>query len=240
MRERLQKIIARAGIASRRSAEKLISKGMVVVNGKVVIDLGVKADPAQDRIRVNGKLIDNQEPKVYIILNKPRGYITTLNDPQKRPIVTDLIKDVKQRVFPVGRLDYDTEGLLLLTNDGDLTQRLLHPSKKVLKTYLAGITGILTPHQVNKLRSGIKLDDGLTAPAKLEFVKKIKDKSWWEISIHEGKKRQVRRMFQSIGHSIYELKRIGFGSLELGKLAHGEYRFLTDREIIDLKRVFFS
>lgn len=236
MQERLQKIIAKAGIASRRSAEELITNHKVTVNGKVITELGVKVDPTQQRIEVNGKLVNKQEPKVYIILNKPRGYISTLKDPQKRPIVIDLIKDIKQRVFPVGRLDYHTEGLLLLTNDGDLTQKLLHPRNRVVKTYLVGINGTLTRSDVTKLESGIKLDDGLTAPAKVKFVRGKRDKSWWEITIHEGRKRQVRRMFQNLDRSIHELKRIRFGPLELGKLVPGEYRLLTEREIRGLKR----
>jgi len=234
MKERLQKIIAKAGIASRRQAENLIRDGMVRVNGIVVTELGSKADSAEDSIEVNGKPITNLEPKVYIVLNKPKGYVTTLKDPQKRPIVTDLLKDIKSRVFPVGRLDYNTEGLLLFTNDGDVTQRLIHPRNKVLKTYLVEMHGMLTSGEINKLESGIELYDGFTAPAKLKFIKKIKDKSWWEISIHEGKKRQIKRMFEDIGHSIYQLRRIRFGPLELGELTPGKYRFLTDQEIREL------
>lgn len=234
MKERLQKIIAKAGLASRRQAENLIRDGMVRVNGIVVTELGSKADPAEDSIEVNGKPITNLEPKVYVVLNKPKGYVTTLKDPQKRPIVTDLLKDIKSRVFPVGRLDYNTEGLLLFTNDGDVTQRLIHPRNKVLKTYLVEMHGMLTSSEINKLESGIELDDGFTAPAKLKFIKKIKDKSWWEISIHEGKKRQIKRMFEGIGHSIYQLRRIRFGPLELGELTPGKYRFLTDQEIREL------
>jgi pseudouridine synthase len=234
MKERLQKIIAKAGLASRRQGENLIRDGMVTVNGIVTTELGIKVDPAEDSIEVNGRPINNLESKIYIMLNKPKGYVTTLKDPQKRPIVSNLIKDIKSRVFPVGRLDYDTEGLLLLTNDGDLTQRLLHPKNKVLKTYLLETDGILTSREINKLESGIELSNGFTAPAKLKLVKKVKDKSWWEISIHEGKKRQIKRMFESIGHSIYELHRIKFGPLELGKLQPGKYRFLTDQELREL------
>ena len=214
----------------------LIVAGMVTVNGKVVRKLGIKVDPDQDRIQVNGKIVKNRQPKVYVILNKPKGYISTLKDPQKRPIVIDLIKDRRRRIFPVGRLDRDTEGLLLLTNDGDLTQRLLHPSKKVLKTYLFGINGTLNPHEISELESGVELDDGLTAPARLRLIKRSKKRSWWEISIYEGRKRQVRRMLQSVGHPIFELKRIRFGSLELGTLTCGKYRFLSDREVRHLKQ----
>lgn len=240
MKERLQKIIAKAGLASRRQAENLIRDGIVRVNGIVTTELGIKVDPTEDSIEVNGKPITNLEPKVYIMLNKPKGYVTTLKDPQKRPIVTDLIKGIKSRVFPVGRLDYDTEGLLLFTNDGDLTQRLLHPRNKVLKTYLVETDGILTSREINKLESGIELDDGFTAPAKLKFIKKVKGKSWWDISICEGRKRQVKRMFEGIGHSTYELRRIRFGTLELGELAPGKYRFLTDQELRKLKNFYLD
>ncbi|MFH2011914.1 MAG: pseudouridine synthase [Pseudomonadota bacterium] len=234
MKERLQKIIAKAGLASRRQAENLIREGKVRINGIVITELGIKVDPVKDGIEVNGKAIGNPEPKVYIMLNKPKGYVTTLKDPQKRPIVSDLLKDIKLRVFPVGRLDYDTEGLLLFTNDGDLTQSLIHPSNKVLKTYLVKINGMLTSREINKLESGVELIDGVTAPAKLRLVKKIKNKSLWEITIHEGKKRQIKRMFESMGYSIYELRRIRFGPLELGELQVGEYRFLSNRELKEL------
>jgi len=224
-------------MASRRKAEKFIEDGIITVNGVVVTELGTKVNPDKDSIRVNGKLITHIEPKVYIMLNKPKGYITTLNDPQKRPIVTDLIKDIKQRVFPVGRLDYDTEGILLLSNDGDLAHKLLHPSSKVLKTYLLETCGMLSPSEIRKLKSGIELSDGLTAPAQLNLIKRTKGKSRWEISIYEGRKRQVKRMFEGIGHSIYGLKRVRFGPLGLGGLKPGKYRFLTDREIRGLKNL---
>ena len=236
-KERLQKVLAKAGMASRRKAEKFIEDGIITVNGVVVTELGTKVNPDKDSIKVNGKLITHIEPKVYIMLNKPKGYITTLNDPQKRPIVTDLIKDIKQRVFPVGRLDYDTEGILLLSNDGDLAHKLLHPSSKVLKTYLLETCGMLSPSEIRKLKSGIELSDGLTAPAQLNLIKRTKGKSRWEISIYEGRKRQVKRMFEGIGHSIYGLKRVRFGPLGLGGLKPGKYRFLTDREIRGLKNL---
>ena len=236
MEERLQKTIAKAGLASRRAAEKLIDEGMVTVNGAVVTKLGTKVDPDVDRIRVYGKLITKMEAKVYLILNKPGGYVTTMRDPQNRPIVIDLIKDVKERAFPVGRLDYDTEGLLMFTNDGKLCQRLLHPRNKVKKTYLVEIDGVLTSQEINKLELGIELSDGL-ASARLRLAKRRKNRSWWEVSVHEGRNRQVRRMFESIRRPIYGLKRIRFGPLELGRLKSGKYRFLTGQEISELKNV---
>ncbi|MFH1624781.1 MAG: pseudouridine synthase [Pseudomonadota bacterium] len=237
MKERLQKVIAKAGLASRREAEKFIRGGMVKVDGVVATELGTKVDPTLNKIEVNGKLITDLEPKAYIMLNKPKGYITTLKDTHKRPTVADLIKDIKTRVFPVGRLDYDTEGLLLFTNDGDLAQRLLHPSNKVLKTYLTEIDGTLNDRDISKFESGIELSDGITSWAKLKFVRTIKGKSRWEVSIYEGKKRQIKRMFESLGHSVYGLKRTRFGSLKLEKLGPGKYRFLRDQEIRDLKQL---
>ncbi|MDY7033559.1 MAG: pseudouridine synthase [Thermodesulfobacteriota bacterium] len=237
MRERLQKTIARAGLASRREAESFIRDGMVTVNGVVITELGTQVDPHKDRINVRGKPITHIESRVYIMLNKPRGYITTLKDPYGRPIVTDLIKGVKQRIFPVGRLDYNTEGLLLLTNDGELTQRLLHPSNKVLKTYIFTIDGTLSSGEVKQLQSGVELSDGVTSPAQLNFIQKKRGKSLWKIGIYEGRKRQIRRMFEKIERPICRLKRIGFGPLELGELKTGRYRFLTTQEVRVLRRL---
>lgn len=223
-------------MASRREAENLIRDGMVKVNSKTVTELGIKADPIEDKIEVKGDSITNLETNVYIMLNKPKGFITALKDPQRRPIVTDLLTDIKQRVFPIGRLDYDTEGLLLFTNDGDLAHCLLHPSRRIYKTYLGEIDGMLSPGKIKRFKSGVELSDGVTAPAKLELIKRRKNRSLWKISIYEGRKRQIKRMFEGIGHTVCELKRIGFGPLELGQLATGKYRFLTDRELKDLKR----
>ena len=236
MEERLQKTIAKAGLASRRGAEELIRKGLVMVNGMAVTELGTKVDPDRDHIIVRGKPITHMEPKVYVMLNKPGGYITTLKDTHERPIVTDLIKGLKQRVYPVGRLDYDTEGLLLLSNDGELTQRLLHPGNRVLKTYLLSIDGTLLSREIKKLRSGVQLSDGITAPAQLDLIKTKRGKSLWKIGIYEGRKRQIKRMFEYFGHTIYGLKRIGFGPLELGELPTGKYRFLTPQEIKTLRQ----
>ncbi|MDO8446692.1 MAG: pseudouridine synthase [Deltaproteobacteria bacterium] len=237
MLERIQKVIARAGIASRREAEKLISEGRVTLNGKVVEELGTKVDTDKDYIKVDGKLITRPEPKAYLILYKPRGYVTTTSDPEGRPTIMELLERVKGRVFPVGRLDYDTEGLILCTNDGDLTHRLQHPSHEVPKTYFAKVEGVPTPEEITKLRKGIKLEDGMTAPAKVKLVRKVDANSWLEITIHEGRNRQVKRMVEAIGHPIIKLKREGLAFLTLGDLKSGEFRHLTAEEIKKLKEI---
>ncbi len=237
MLERIQKVIARAGIASRREAEKLISEGRVTLNGKVVEELGTKVDTDKDYIKVNGKLITRPEPKAYLILFKPRGYVTTTSDPEGRPTIMELLERVKGRVFPVGRLDYDTEGLIFCTNDGDLAHRLQHPSREVPKTYFAKVEGVPTPEEITKLRKGIKLEDGMTAPAKVKLVRKVEANSWLEITIHEGRNRQVKRMVEAIGHPIIKLKREGLAFLTLGDLKSGEFRHLTAEEIKKLKEI---
>ncbi|MDY6843639.1 MAG: pseudouridine synthase [Thermodesulfobacteriota bacterium] len=236
MKERLQKVISKAGVTSRRGSEKLIQAGKVVINGKRATQLGTKVDPTKDVIRVEGKIITYHQPKIYIVMNKPKGYLTTLHDPQKRPIVTDLLKGVEARIFPVGRLDYDTEGLLFLTNDGDLAHRLLHPSSRIQKTYVVEIEGCLSPKEVSQLERGIHLDDGPSSSVTAQFVKKTNGGSIWKVSIHEGRKRQIKRIFQKLGHPVRGLKRIKFGPLRLGKLVPGEYRFLTTDEIANLRR----
>jgi pseudouridine synthase len=231
MLERLQKIISAAGVASRRAAEEFIREGRVRVNGKVVTELGSKADPAHDHIKVDGKLINPQQPPVFLMLNKPAGYITTLNDPECRPTVHDLLKGVKTRVYPVGRLDYNTEGLLFLTNDGEFAYTVMHPSHELPKTYLAKIKGVLDEKDKEQLESGVYLEEGKTAPAKVRLVRKEDVNSWVEITIHEGKKRQVRRMFDRVNHSVIKLKRIQIGPLKLGLLAEGKYRHLRPEEV---------
>ncbi len=235
MEERLQKIIARAGITSRRKAEELILQGRVKVNGRVVTELGSKADPERDHVKVDGKLIHFKQPQAYLMLNKPRGYVTTLFDPEGRPTVLDLLKGVRQRVFPIGRLDYDTEGLLLLTNDGDLAHALMHPSYEVPKTYLAKVKGVLTDDKIKKLEKGVPLPDGKTAPCTIKKVRKTQENSWLEVTLHEGKKRQVRRMLERVGHSVLKLKRIRYAFLELVDLPPGRYRHLSPQEVKRLK-----
>lgn len=232
---RLQKILAQMGIASRRKAEELILEGRVTVNGKVA-ELGMKADPLVDHIKVDGKLLLRPEPKVYYLMNKPPRVVTTLYDPQGRPTVKDFIKRIPYRIYPVGRLDYNSEGLLLLTNDGELANAILHPSKAIPKTYIVKVKGHPNEQELQRLRQGIRLEDGMTAPAKVSLIKYAEANSWIEITIHEGKKRQVRRMFERIGHSVIKLKRIAINGLRLGSLKPGEIRQLTKEELLSLKR----
>ncbi len=235
MLERLQKIISAAGVTSRRAAEQLIAEGRVRVNGQVVTEPGSKADAAKDHIKVDGKLINPHQPPTYIMLNKPAGYVTTMSDPEGRPTVQDLLRGVKTRVYPVGRLDYNTEGLLLLTNDGDFAHLITHPKHEFPKTYLAKVKGVLDDQQIEKLETGIFLDDGKTAPAKVRKMSKEEMNSWLEITIHEGRKRQVRRMFDHVGHSVIKLKRTKTGGLVLGDLPEGSFRHLTPDEVTTLR-----
>ena len=239
MEKRLQKILSEIGIASRRRAEELIIEGRVTVNGRIAI-LGMKADPEKDHIKFGGKLIARPEPKVYLILNKPRGVVTSLSDPEGRPTVKDYLKGIKYRVFPVGRLDYDSEGLLLMTNDGDFAQAILHPSKKIPKSYLVKVKGSPEETEIKKLRAGVRLEDGITAPAKLQKVRSTENNTWLEITIHEGRKRQIRRMIEQTGHSVLKLKRTRINGIELGNLKPGEYRFLKPEEISKMKKEVIS
>ena len=229
--ERLQKIIARAGITSRRNAEKLITDGKVTVDGKVITELGAKFDAQKNKIRVDGKLLKFDAEKIYILLNKPRGYVCTAKDERGRKTVLDLI-NISERVFPVGRLDLNSEGLLLLTNDGELSNALIHPKFKIDKTYRAKISGELTEEKLDKLRAGIELEDGLTAPAKIFLL----EENLIEITIHEGRNRQIRRMFAAIGCDVKRLKRIKFADLTLEGVAVGKFRRLTSTEIKNLKK----
>ncbi len=235
MLERIQKIISAAGISSRRAAEELIAEGRVKLNGKVVTELGTKADASKDHIKVDGKLINPKQPPTYIMLNKPAGFVTTMSDPEGRPTVQDLLKGVKVRVYPVGRLDYNTEGLLLMTNDGDFAHLITHPKHEFPKTYLAKVKGVVDEKSLNELEQGVYLDDGKTAPARIKKIRKEEANSWLEITIHEGRKRQVRRMFDRVGHSVIKLKRIRTGTLTLGDLQEGAYRYLTPDEVRALK-----
>lgn len=234
--ERLQKVMSQAGVASRRKSEEIIVAGRVEVNGKVVTELGTKVDPDQDIIKVDGQKI-KREKLVYVLLNKPQGYITTVDDPHNRRTVIDLIQDVSQTVHPVGRLDKDTEGLLLLTNDGDLTYALTHPSHGIDKTYMATVKGVPNQSKIEALEEGIKLKDGWTAPAEAKLVAELADRAIVSLTIHEGRKHQVKRMLKSVGHPVEELKRIKFGPLDLTGLSPGEYRHLTNSEIKELKAV---
>ncbi|MFH0933431.1 MAG: pseudouridine synthase [Nitrospirota bacterium] len=233
MEKRLQKILSEMGIAARRKAEELIFEGRVIVNGKIAT-IGMKADPSRDYIKVDGKLITGlkkEVQKVYIMINKPRGVVTTLFDPEGRPAVKDFLKGVKYRVFPVGRLDYDSEGLLLLTNDGDFAHAVLHPLKKISKTYLVKVKGIIREDKIERLRHGVKLEDRKTLPAKVRRVRQSEKNSWIEITLYEGRKRQVRRMLESVGYSVITLRRIGINGLKLRGLKTGELRYLTLDEL---------
>ena len=227
--ERLQKIIARAGICSRREAEKLILAGKVSVDGKIIRELGAKAELNQ-KIRVDGKLLTLDAEKIYIMLNKPRGYVSTAKDERGRKTILELI-DIPERIYPIGRLDLNSEGLILLTNDGELTNALIHPRFEVKKTYRAKISGVLTEEKLDLLRAGIELDDGLTAPAEIYML----DKDLVEITIHEGRNRQVRRMFSAIGCDVKRLRRIKFANLTLDSLKVGKWRELTAEEVAELK-----
>ena len=231
MLERLQKVLAKAGVASRRGAEELIRHGKVKVDGKVVTEMGTKVDPDTQKIECNGIHLASREKKVYILLHKPAGYLSTASDPQGRPIVTDLLQNITERVYPVGRLDLDTEGALLLTNDGELAQKVLHPSNEVNKTYVAKVKGHPDKKKLTLLSKGIVLDGRKTWPAHIEVMKTEALSATIRITIHEGRKRQVRKMFDAIGHSVLELKRTAYGQLKLGKMKLGKYRFLTQEDI---------
>ncbi|WP_455378684.1 pseudouridine synthase [Petrachloros mirabilis] len=234
---RLQKLIAGTGIASRRKAEEMIAAGRVTVNGKVVTELGTKVDPARDHVKVDGKHISAAQPFVYLMLNKPKNVMSTLDDPGGRTTVKDYLRGVSVRVFPVGRLDFDSEGLMLLTNNGDLAQALLHPRYHVPKTYLIKVKGVLTDDEIRKLGEGVRLEDGMTSPAHVKKVRKVEANSWLEITIGEGRKHQVKRMLESVGHPVIKLMRIRMGPLSLGDLEPGEFRFLTDREANALREL---
>lgn len=238
MPERLQKVISQAGIASRRESEELIKAGRVKVNGVVVTELGTKVEPTRDKVAVDNKPIRTEKP-VYILLNKPRGIVTTLHDPEGRKTVASLLSDISERIYPVGRLDYNTEGLLLMTNDGELTHALTHPSHEIDKTYRAKVLGRPPEEKLDRLRAGIKLEDGLTAPAKVNAVEydREKDLTTVEIVITEGRNRQVRRMFEAIGHPVRQLKRVKFAFLTLVGVRRGAYRHLEADEVETLKNI---
>ncbi|RJQ54375.1 MAG: rRNA pseudouridine synthase [Actinobacteria bacterium] len=234
--ERLQKVMARAGIASRRRSEELIVRGVVTVNGERVTQLGMKVDPERDVIEVNKKPLNVTGRKTYLALNKPVGFITTLSDPFGRPTIKDLIDfSSDPGLFPVGRLDQDSEGLLLITNDGELTYRLTHPRYGVLKVYEVEVGGRTRPDELLRLREGVMLEDGPTAPAEVTVLKERGDSTLLSIGIREGKKREIRRMCQKIGHPVIRLKRTAFGPVKLGRLAEGSARPLSEEEVAALR-----
>lgn len=235
--ERLQKVIAHSGVASRRKAEQLIIEGKVKVNGKVVKELGTKV-AASDRVDVSGVQIE-RENKVYYMLYKPRSVISAVTDDKNREVVTDFFPEIDERIYPIGRLDYETSGLLLLTNDGEFANLLMHPSNEIEKTYVARVKGIPSKFKLKELEKGVKLEDGRTAPAKVKMLSmdKKQGKSIIEITIHEGRNRQVRRMFEHIGYPVQKLKRERYGSLTLQGLTAGEGRELTPHEVKQLRTV---
>jgi len=228
--ERLQKILSRAGIASRRKAEQIIQEGRVTVNGAAVTELGSKADLDRDHIKVDGKLLHSPKHLVYLALHKPNNVVTTVSDPQGRPTVMDLLHNVKERVYPVGRLDYHSEGLLLLTNDGELANALMSAASHIPKTYLVKVNGPLTPDQEQAFRDGLPLGGRRTAPAGLKLMHRAVN-PWYEVRLIEGRKNQIREMFKHCGRLVEKLKRVKIGFLELGSLKPGEFRYLTQEEV---------
>lgn len=239
-RERLQKLLAQAGVASRRAAEQLIAAGRVRVNGRIVTEPGTKADAHNDRIEVDGKRVVSEQP-VYYLLHKPRDVVTTLSDPEGRPTVADLLKRIPERVFPVGRLDFHTSGALLLTNDGEMTQALLHPRKHVPKTYIAKIKGEIPLPALQALRQGVVLDGGeKTKPSETFVVNAERGNTWLQLTITEGKNRQVHRMLEAVGYPIMRLSRPSFAGLTVEDLRPGQFRALTNTEIAKLKRNYLN
>jgi 23S rRNA pseudouridine2605 synthase len=234
---RLQKYLADAGICSRRKAEILILEGKVKVNDKVVTELGTKVDSEKDSIYFEDKKIDISNKNVYIILNKPKEYVTTVKDQFGRATVMDLIKDIECRLVPVGRLDYNTSGLIIMTNDGELVYKITHPKHNINKVYIAQIKGIPTSQEIFDFENGLYIEDYKTSDAKFEFMQTKNNISTVKITIHEGKNRQIRKMCDKIGHPVIELTRISIGDIQLEQLATGQYRYLTDKEIDYLKKI---
>ena len=238
--ERLQKILAHAGVASRRAAEKIITEGRVRVNGRVVTELGTKADPHKDKIEVDGKRIVQERPAYYVV-HKPREVVTTLNDPEGRPSLGDLLKQVPERVYPVGRLDYHTSGVLLVTNDGAMTDALLHPTRKVPKVYVAKLKGHLGVPELDKLRNGVELDDGYTTkPAEVFVIREETKNTWVQITLTEGKNRQIHRMAEAIRHPVQRLTRQSFAGLTIEGLRPGQWREVHKRELDKLKKHYLN
>ena len=234
MQERLQKIIAAAGVASRRKAEELIVQGRVTVNARAVTELGSKADPVRDHIRVDGKPLRRPGRPVYLLLNKPPGYVSTVSDPQRRPTVISLLRGVTERVYPVGRLDYHSSGLILLANDGELANFLMSRASKIPRTYHVKLEGCPSPDELAKLEQGIVLDGRRTAPAKIRQIA-AREKPWYEITLIEGRYHQVRRMFERVGHPVIKLKRVRIAFLTDRNLAPGAFRHLSPGEVERLK-----
>lgn len=236
MKQRINRILSQAGVTSRRKADELIRSGRVVLNGQRVMEMGVKAEWGKDSIKLDGKEIPGPSGRIYIMLNKPFGYISSLSDPEGRPVITDLIKDIPRRLYPVGRLDFDSLGLLLMTDDGDFSHRLTHPKYHIPKTYKVTVSENVTPEALENLRHGVKLDDGFSGSAKAALVKQAGNRSIIRITVYQGRNRMVRRMIEAVGCSVVHLMRTGFGSLEIGNLKVGKYRHLREEEVKELKR----
>lgn len=237
MTQRINSILSEAGLASRRKADEMIRAGRVMLNGKTVRELGTKAEWGKDSIKLDGKEIPGPAEKTYLMLNKPFGYVCTLRDPQGRPIVTDLLRDIPQRVYPVGRLDFDSMGLLLLTNDGDFSFQLTHPKYNIPRTYKVTVQGIVSEKDINALKNGIELEDGFINASSAALIGRQGDKSLVRLTIAQGKNRIVRRMMDALGYTVVHLVRIGFGSLELGNLKVGRYRNLEPEEVNELREM---
>lgn len=235
--QRLNKVISTAGVASRRTADQWIREGRVSVDGTIVTDPGTRVDKTREKVAVDGKPLPLEPSSVYILLNKPFGYLCTLKDPGNRPVVTDLLKDIPVRVYPVGRLDFDTLGLLLMTNDGDLAHKLTHPSYEIPRTYKATVSGYLTDEAMFALRNGIDLEDGPSGPSNAAIVTRNNRQSTLRITIRQGRSRQIRRMLEAVGYLVIHLIRIGFGPLTLGDLKLGQYRSLDDLEVQSLHQM---
>jgi len=235
--ERLQKVIAARGVASRRQAEVMIAQGRVQVNGRLVTELGTKVNPLNDEIKVDGKLLSARKEPLYLLLYKPIGYVTTMNDPQHRPIVRDLLRDIDERLYPVGRLDINSSGLLFCTNDGELAHRMMHPRYKLTKYYRVTVTGRISEADLKHLREGVDLDDGFSKPEQVTIKKFTATTTELEIVLREGRNRQVRRMLAAVNYSVQKLVRTQIGFLRLGSLLKGKYRFLQPREVTRLRRL---
>ena len=236
MEQRLNRILSLAGAASRRKADEFIKSGRVILNGQKVFELGTKAVWGKDSIKLDGKEIPGPSDRIYIMLNKPFGYITSLSDPEGRPVVTDLIKDIPQRLYPVGRLDFDSIGLLLMTNDGDFSYRLTHPKYHAPKTYKVTVEGKVSDETLRRLKNGIELDDGFSGKSKADLIRQAGSRSVIRLTVNQGRNRLVRRMVEAVGCEVIQLMRTGFGGIEIGNLKIGKYRHLNPDEVYDLKR----
>ena len=240
MQERLQKVLARAGVASRRKAEELIASGHVQVNGKTVTELGTRVDAAKDSVRVDGKLVADIEDRVYYVLFKPAGCVTTLSDPEGRPTVRDQVRGIRERIYPVGRLDYDAEGALLLTNDGELAHRLMHPKFGAQRTYLAKVKGEPTPKVIEQLRAGVRLEDGMATPISAELVAHAERNTWIRLVVAEGRPHLVKRLCEAVGHPVQRLFRADYAGIGVNGMMAGEWRELTSAEVRQLKALTSS